>query len=107
MATKTAAKKSQKTAKSTKVPGKKGQRAAKSNGKKTCGVEGCKRAYRAKGYCFFHYKKWRTGELPHTRYDTCSNAECCKAVAEHGLCAEHFKSWKASRKGAKVEAAAA
>jgi hypothetical protein len=34
---------------------------------KTCSVAGCKRGYRAKGYCFFHYKKWRHGELPHAR----------------------------------------
>ena len=80
----------------------------KGNGKKACTVEGCKRAYRAKGFCFFHYKKWRAGELPHARYKTCSNEECKKKVFEHGMCEEHFKAWKASRKSAKpAEAAAA
>jgi hypothetical protein len=81
----------------------KGRRAAPKgigNGKKACTVEGCKRGYRAKGYCFFHYKKWRHGELPHGRYKTCSTLECRKPVSQHGLCADHFKSWVESRKGA-------
>jgi hypothetical protein len=80
---------------------------AKGNGKKACMVEGCKRGYRAKGYCFFHYKKWRAGELPHGRYRTCSNPECRKKVSQHGLCEEHFKAWKAARKGATPAAAVA
>lgn len=61
---------------------------AKGNGK-TCGIEGCKRSYQAKGYCFFHYDKWKTGELPKSRYKTCSNEACLKKVTAHGLCAEH------------------
>ena len=66
-------------------------RQAKSNGKKTCTVEGCKRPYRAKSYCFFHYKKWRQGELPHSRYKTCSKAECrAKAGPKAGLCEKHY-----------------
>jgi len=79
----------------------------KGQGKKACTVEGCKRGYRAKGYCFFHYKKWRAGELPHGRYDTCSNEECHKRVAQHGMCEEHLNAWRASRKGAKAAAEAA
>ncbi len=90
-----------------KAAAKKAAPSAKGQGKKACTVEGCKRGYRAKGYCFFHYKKWRAGELPHGRYDTCSNEECHKRVAQHGLCEEHLKAWKASRKGAKAEEAAA
>ena len=56
-----------------------------------CGIEGCKRAYQAKGYCFFHYDKWKNGELPKSRYKTCSKEGCLKKVVEHGLCAEHQK----------------
>lgn len=56
---------------------------------KTCKQEACKRPYRAKGYCNVHYKAWRQGELPNTRYKTCSQADCLKAVAVHGRCAEH------------------
>ena len=56
-----------------------------------CQIEGCKRAYQAKGYCFFHYDKWKGGELPKARYKTCSKEGCHKKVMAHGLCAEHQK----------------
>jgi hypothetical protein len=73
---------------------------AKSNGKKTCKVAGCKRTYRAKGFCFFHYKKWRAGEVEAQpgRYKTCSKPDCKKKVVGHGLCQEHYDAWKKSRK---------
>lgn len=69
---------------------KKWPRQAKGGEGKACAVANCKRPYRAKGYCFFHYKKWRQGELPHTRYRVCSKAECRKKVAKGGLCAQHY-----------------
>jgi hypothetical protein len=74
--------------------------AAKGAGKKTCTVQGCKRAYRAKGLCFFHYKKWRRGEIEGrpARYVTCAKPDCKKKVAAHGLCKEHFDAWKKARK---------
>jgi hypothetical protein len=86
--------------------------AAKSGGKKACTVQGCKRAYRAKGLCFFHYKKWRRSELEGrpARYGTCGKPECKKKVVAHGLCQEHYDAWKKARKknqGAAAEAAAA
>jgi hypothetical protein len=81
--------------------------APKAGGKKTCTVAGCKRAYRAKGLCFFHYKKWRREELEGqpARWIACSKPECKKKVFEHGLCKDHFEAWKKSRK--KNQAAAA
>jgi hypothetical protein len=62
-----------------------------SKGESKCGVEGCKRPYRAKGYCVTHYKRWRRGELEGhaSRYKTCSKEGCLKKVVLHGLCAEH------------------
>lgn len=83
--------------------------APKGGGKKSCSVQGCKRGYRAKGLCFFHYAKWRRGELKDRppRYDTCGKESCKKKVVGHGLCQEHFDAWKASRKGAQAPAAAA
>jgi hypothetical protein len=82
---------------------------AKGGGKKACTVAGCKRAYRAKGLCFFHYKKWRRGELESkpARYLICSKPDCKKKVKEHGLCEEHFTAWKKSRKKNQGAAAAA
>jgi hypothetical protein len=84
---------------------------AKAAGKKSCSIAGCKRAYRAKGLCFFHFKKWRSGELEAkpARYKTCSKPDCKKKVLEHGLCQEHFEAWKKARKknAGKAEAPAA
>ncbi len=81
--------------------------AAKGGGKKSCTVEGCKRGYRAKGLCFFHYKAWRRGEMESrpARYDTCGKEACKKKVVGHGMCQEHFEAWKKSRKGAQAAAA--
>jgi hypothetical protein len=75
--------------------------APKGAGKKACSVAGCKRAYRAKGLCFFHYRKWRRGELEGRprRYNTCSKPDCKKKVAGHGLCQEHYDAWKKKAKG--------
>jgi hypothetical protein len=66
---------------------------------KKCKVQGCKRAYRAKGYCRVHYQKWRRGELPKARYKVCSAEECLKPRAHGGLCEEHYQ---AARKGEKT-----
>ena len=64
-------------------------RVAKGAADRRCGVEGCARPYRAKGYCYFHFKKWRQGDLPHSRYRTCSKAECRLRAVRHGLCEKH------------------
>jgi len=83
--------------------------APKAGGQKSCTVAGCKRAYRAKGLCFFHYKKWRRDEIKDRpgRYDTCGKEACKKKVVGHGLCQEHYDAWKASRRSAKLKAAPA
>jgi hypothetical protein len=93
----------------TKMKAKRKAPAPKGAGKKACGVAGCKRAYRAKGFCFFHYRKWRRGEIEARprRYNTCGKPDCKKKVVGHGLCQEHFDAWKKSRKGnAPAEASA-
>ena len=63
-----------------------------------CSKEGCKRPYRAKGYCVTHYKMWRRGEMEghKARYKTCSKEGCKKPSGAWGLCDEH-------RGGAKAE----
>jgi hypothetical protein len=65
-------------------------RRAKGGAGKACSVGECKRPYRAKGYCYFHYKKWRQGDLPHSRYRVCSKPECRTKAVRHGLCEKHF-----------------
>ena len=66
---------------------------------KACSVSGCKRPYKAKGYCVTHYGIWRRaeGDLKKQRYKTCSKEECKKPMFRWGLCEEHFKA--AAKKG--------
>ncbi len=79
-----------------------------SEGKKTpsraeqkCSIEGCKRPYRAKGYCIVHYAAWRRGEVEghKGRYKLCSKEACKKPAGRWGVCDEH--------RGEKKEEAAA
>lgn len=71
-----------------------------------CSVEGCKKEYRAKGYCDRHYKAWKSGELGHARYKICETPACKKKRAAQGaMCEEHAK--KAPVAEAKVVATAA
>lgn len=59
---------------------------------KACVVEGCKRPYRAKGYCNVHFKKWRRGEMPKKRrYKICSEENCRKPLFRFGKCETHYK----------------
>ena len=70
------------------------------HGGEKCKVEGCKQAYRAKGYCRKHYLAWRRGDLgKKQRYNTCSKEGCRKPTVAAGRCEEH-------KKGAPVAAAA-
>jgi hypothetical protein len=70
-----------------------------------CKIEGCKRAYQGKGYCFFHYDKWKAGGLAKGRYKTCSKEGCLKKVVAHGLCAEHQRKKEAPAAAAPAGAA--
>lgn len=73
---------------------------------KKCKTEGCKRPYRAKGYCTVHYKKWRQGELPHRRYKICHQENCRKPMVKWGLCEEHYKATAGVKEGAPKQEAA-
>ena len=89
------------------TPQKKGwARQPKGSPENACTVEGCKRPYRAKGYCYFHFKKWRQGELPHSRYRTCSKAECRQKVVRHGLCEKHEAEARGAKGGGESAASA-
>jgi hypothetical protein len=62
---------------------------------KKCAEKGCKRPYRAKGYCNVHYRLWRRGELgTKQRYKICSKEGCRKPMVRWGLCQEHFEQAK-------------
>ncbi len=72
---------------------------------KKCKAEGCKRTYRAKGYCNVHYNKWRRGELAaKPRYKTCSEENCRKPIFKFGICEAHYTAWITSKKGVAQEA---
>ena len=88
---------------------KKWPRIAKGGSEKHCSVEGCKRPFRAKSYCFFHYKKWRQGEFGHARYRVCGKPECRTKTFKAGLCEKHFgeKYKKDAPAGAEASAAPA
>jgi len=86
---------------------KKWKRTARGGGKKTCKVEGCKRVYRAKGYCFFHFSKWRKGELPKARYTACNTPKCTKKQFKAGLCQTHYNETIGKGAAAAAPAAAA
>jgi hypothetical protein len=60
-----------------------------------CKMKGCKRSYKAKGYCKTHYRKWRHGEYGHARYKTCKDMGCMKPMAKnrHGYCEDHFQNY--------------
>ena len=64
-----------------------------------CSIEGCKRPYRAKGFCNTHFKKWRAGETPRKRrHKNCTESGCHKTRGVRGLCEEHYKAWADARK---------
>ncbi len=56
----------------------------------SCSIPQCKKPYRAKGYCDVHYKKWRRGELPHSRYKTCYKEGCRQKVFKRAFCESHY-----------------
>jgi hypothetical protein len=62
---------------------------------KVCKIASCKRGYKAKGYCKFHYKEWRHGKFGVARYKPCKDMNCFKPMAlnRHGFCEEHFQNY--------------
>jgi hypothetical protein len=57
----------------------------------SCTVEGCKRVYRAKGFCRVHYNKWRKGDMPKkARYKTCAKEDCLGPLYRWGICETHY-----------------
>lgn len=71
------------------------KKAQKLASKPACKIKACKRRYRAKGYCAFHYSKWRHGEYGASRYTACSDESCHLAavVNRHGYCEQHYQAY--------------
>jgi hypothetical protein len=66
---------------------------SKARAESKCSKEGCKRPYRAKGYCNVHYRLWRHAAegFKKTRYKICTKEGCKKPRVKTGgsACAEH------------------
>jgi len=76
----------------------KATKGSKKRGDQKCSHEGCKRPYRAKGYCVVHYQAWRRGEVEghKGRYKLCSKEACRKPAGKWGVCDEHRGGAKAA-----------
>jgi hypothetical protein len=57
------------------------EKTTRSRREKSCQIKGCKRPYKAKGYCNVHYKQWRRGKLPKARHDTAGKSKKKKGEA--------------------------
>lgn len=71
--------------------------------KGNCTATDCKREAFAKHYCRKHYRLWKRGEMPRSRYKTCTFEKCRKRRFRGSLCEEHYA---ASRSKAPAAAAA-
>jgi len=68
-------------------------------GKGSCKLEGCDREVVGKGYCARHYKKWRRGDLPKSRYKICTEEGCRKPRSVRAKCADHARKPEAASPG--------
>jgi hypothetical protein len=71
------------------------KRAQKRAAKPSCRAAKCKRRYRAKGYCAFHYAAWRHNEFGNARYKQCADTSCTKPMVKNrfGYCEDHFQNY--------------
>jgi hypothetical protein len=59
--------------------------------KGSCKAKDCEREAIAKHYCRKHYRLWKAGEMPKSRYKTCTFEKCRKKRFRLSLCEEHYK----------------
>lgn len=64
---------------------------------RVCSVDGCQRAYRARGYCATHWSRWRKGmplDTPVRAFqpDLCIEDGCARKPLARGLCTNHWYS---------------
>jgi hypothetical protein len=72
-------------------------------GKGNCKAKDCTREAFARHYCRKHYRLWKAGEMPKSRYKTCTFEKCRKRRFRGSLCEEHYN----AARGKKAEAAPA
>lgn len=64
-----------------------------------CQVDGCQRNARARGWCKYHYERWRTtgSPIPTKRLPKkdalCSVETCDKLAVTRGWCGKHYRRW--------------
>src|SRR3546814_3312242 len=59
-----------------------------------CSVEGCDKAYRARGLCSSHYGRWLKANGASVLGLSCTVEGCGKAHAARGYCFTHYSRWK-------------
>ena len=73
--------------------------------KENCKAKDCAREAYARHYCRKHYRLWKQGEMPKSRYKTCTFEKCRKKRFRGSLCEQHYQA--ARGKGAPEVAPAA
>ena len=61
-----------------------------------CKLDYCNDKHKARGYCMFHYQRWKRGKPldDYKRQSTsgeCSEHECHNNILGRGLCREHYR----------------
>ncbi len=74
--------------------------------KGTCKANDCAREAVAKSYCRKHYRLWKAGEMPKSRYKICTEEKCRKPRFHGSLCEAHYTAARA-KGAAKAPAAPA
>lgn len=73
--------------------------------KENCKAKDCVREAFAKHYCRKHYRLWKQGEMPKSRYKICTFEKCRKKRFRGSLCEQHYQAKRG--KGAAESAPAA
>ncbi len=58
--------------------------------KGACKATDCNHEVIAKGYCRKHYRLWKAGEMPKSRYKICTGENCRKPRFKGSLCEGHW-----------------